>query len=226
MSEQPPIPRVGLVGPELIKYNGIIKSLHDIERTLGGTGDKFYTSYAFFRYKELYGYCLGLIRILINLVKFYKKSGVKSTFEVMCGRGIMRILLHRYISYYGCKYECSDYYDPHDVYATAPSELYNRFPHIPRPVKSDAIEKIKSITDPNSAVLISFAPLGTSMGADCLSAILENPNVCYVISLHDQSCVATEEYYNILDDKFEIVGFYDIFYVASMEYKMGIYVKK
>jgi hypothetical protein len=61
--------------------------------------------------------------------------------------------------------------------------------YVQRPTQSSSIDTIKSISEPNSAVLIS------SDGSDSLKEILKNANVKFVISLHERSCVANYEYY-------------------------------
>ena len=216
---------IGLSKKDQTKYNNIISMYYRIMKTLSNLGDKFSPSQPYIIHRDRFGYCLGLIDVVKGITGLYKKYGVNSIFEVMCGCGALRILLHRFLTYYGRKYECSDLYHKNDEYGTVISDLYDIFPDVPQPTRSSSTNTIKSISEPNSAVLISFAPYNKSDGADSLKAILENPNVNFVISLHDRSCVANAEYYEILDTKFEVVKKYGLCYIALMEYEMVIYKK-
>ena len=216
---------IGLSKKDQTKYNNTISMYYRIMIILSNLGDKFSPSQPFIIHRERFGYCLGLIEVLKGITRFYTESGVNSIFEVMCGCGALRILLHRFITYYGRNYECSDSYKPDDEYRTKVSDLYNIFPDVPRPTQSSSIDTIKSISEPNSAVLISFAPFNTSDGSDSLKEILKNANVKFVISLHERSCVANDEYYEILDTAFKVVKTYSLCYISALDYEMVIYKK-
>ena len=73
-------------------------------KTLSNLGDKFSPSQPYIIHRDRFGYCLGLIDVVKGITGFYKKYGVNSIFEVMCGCGALRILLHRFLTYYGLCY--------------------------------------------------------------------------------------------------------------------------
>lgn len=175
----------------------------------------FRISYEMFQMRsdhiKKFGFCYNLPKLVFNIEQFCRDNKTTNIYEVMAGSAMVQLFFYLLnpSMYTTIDYRSSDNYSS---YNTKESPFAKAHPNCKTVVKESAVETIKKIDKPNSTVCVVWPPYDTSDAADMVKEILKNDNVQYLIYVGEGrgGCTADDDFFEILDEKFEKSGKYDM----------------
>lgn len=217
--------------PDVHNLEEIVQTLYDTEAKIFyiNQTDQFGTYSA--TYRDKYGFCFNICDVGNILVDICNEKNITNFHEAMCGRGFTPIMMRYYDPDYKINITASDIYDSSWYTSNDTYNIYNNIKSIiDKPVCMSADKAISEITIPNSIVLLSWVPPSGDSGVKALNAILQNPNIGYLVSIDefgtyedDIGCIGTKEYFNILKTNFKLEHMYERYIIYTLHDTMKLY---
>jgi hypothetical protein len=225
--------------PEVHNLEKIIQSVYDdedeildlIETTNIFDKENDYMKYIK-EYRGKYGFCFNIRDVSNILVDICNKKNITNFHEAMCGKGFIPIMMRYNDPNYKINITSSDIYDSSWYTSSDTYNTYNNIKSIiDKPITMSADNAISQITVPNTMVLLSWVPPKGDSGVLALKAILQNPNISYLVSIDEYGyvedeigCIGTDEYFDILKSSFKLEHIYERTLVNTFHDTMKLYI--